>query len=88
MKHLKLTESFLARMRADHERIKAQIEAMADNPTAYHGETLISALTVLQWHLREQAEQLDWLAHKAKCINQLIDQADDIYQGAHNDNAE
>ena len=87
MEHLKIPHAFLTLMRIDHDRIKAQIEMMAENPTAYTGEALKTAISVIQWHLSEQAEQLDLLDHKANKINRLIDQANVIYiaQGGSNE---
>ncbi len=51
---------------------------MADNPTAYTGELLKHALSVIQWHLGEQSEQLEVLQRHAHRINQLIDKTDEI----------
>ncbi len=51
---------------------------MADNPTAYTGEVLKHALSVIQWHLGEQSEQLEVLQRHAHRINQLIDKTDEI----------
>lgn len=84
MQHLKISDTTLLRMRVNHNRIKSQLEAMGESPTAYRGETLKSAIGVMLWHIYDQEAYLDYLEHKTGKINQLIDQADTIYQGAEN----
>ncbi|MDO9764296.1 hypothetical protein Q7523_02025 [Glaesserella parasuis] len=78
IQHIKIPLSLLDRMNVDHARINAQINAMADNPTAYTGEVLKHALSVIQWHLGEQSEQLVVLQRHAHRINCLIDKTDEI----------
>ena len=78
MQQLKIQPHLLQRLAIDRQRIKAQIDLMADNPTAYTGETLAHALTIIQWHLNEQAGTIDSLQGHIIRINLLIDQADDI----------
>ncbi|MDO9759317.1 hypothetical protein F9851_06370 [Glaesserella parasuis] len=80
IQHIKIPLSLLDRMNVDHARINAQINAMADNPTAYTGEVLKHALNVIQWHLGEQSEQLEVLQRHAHRINRLIDKTDEILQ--------
>lgn len=78
IQHIKIPLSLLDRMNVDHARIKAQINAMADNPTAYTGEVLKHALNVIQWHLGEQSEHLQVLQSHVYRINCLIDKTDEI----------
>ena len=78
MQHLKIDDLFICRMRVDHARIKSQVELVDNTPTSYFGETLKSAMRIILWHLNEQAEQIDQLEGKAKRLNKLIDQANEI----------
>lgn len=84
MQQLKIQPNLLHRLTIDRQRIKAQIDLMAQNPTAYTGETLAHALTVIQWHLNEQAGTIDSLEGHIIRINRLIDQADVILQRGEN----
>ncbi|MWQ63366.1 hypothetical protein F9884_03145 [Glaesserella parasuis] len=78
IQNIKIPLSLLDRMNVDHARINAQINAMADNSTAYTGEVLKHALNVIQWHLSEQSEQLEVLQNHVYRINRLIDKTDEI----------
>ncbi|MFK5041224.1 hypothetical protein ACI3P4_09970 [Glaesserella parasuis] len=80
IQHIKIPLSLLDRMNVDHARINAQINAMADNPTAYTGEVLKHALNVIQWHLGEQSEHLQVLQNHVYRINCLIDKTDEVLQ--------
>ncbi|WP_373777839.1 hypothetical protein [Glaesserella sp.] len=80
IQHIKIPLSLLDRMNVDCARINAQINAMAENPTAYTGELLKHALSVIQWHLGEQSEQLEVLQNHVYRINRLIDKADEVLQ--------
>lgn len=76
IQHIKIPLSLLDRMNVDCARINAQINAMA----AYTGELLKHALSVIQWHLGEQSEQLEVLQNHVYRINRLIDKADEVLQ--------
>lgn len=80
IQHIKIPLSLLDRMNVEHARINAQINAMADNPTAYTGEVLKHALSVIQWHLGEQSEHLQVLQNRVYRINRLIDKTDEVLQ--------
>lgn len=84
IQQIKVPQSLLNRLYTDHERVKAQISMMADNPRDYTGEVFKHALTVIQWHLGEQEEHLSALTAKLNRLNQLIDQTDEILQAQDN----
>lgn len=80
IQHVKIQPSLLAQMEINNQRILAQITLMNDNPTAYTGEVLKHAISVIAWHSDEQKVLIDTLQGHIKRLNKLIDQADVVLQ--------